>query len=127
MYFSTEEANLFTSYLDEDSSGDVDLEEFTDKVNLDNLQQKIHKFLISECTFIEKMLNEWYFVQKREKKEVLEVVKKFDENGDGVFQLNEFKHMMKALEPEIDDKKIMTLFKTSLSITSNGVLNDAIN
>jgi hypothetical protein len=74
VYFSTEEANLFTSYLDEDSSGDVDLEEFTDKVNLDNLQQKIHKFLISECTFIEKMLNEWYFVQKREKKQVLEVV-----------------------------------------------------
>ena len=37
VYFSTEEANLFTSYLDEDGSGDVDLEEFTDKVNLDNL------------------------------------------------------------------------------------------
>ena len=44
-----------------------------------------------------------------------------------MFQLNEFKHMMKVLEPDIDDKKIMSLFKTSLSITSNGVLNDAIN
>jgi len=37
VYFSTEEANLFTQYLDEDGSGDVDLEEFTDKVSLDNL------------------------------------------------------------------------------------------
>jgi hypothetical protein len=35
--------------------------------------------------------------------------------------------MLKDLEPEIDDKKIMNLFKTSMGITSNGQLNDAIN
>lgn len=73
------------------------------------------------------MLSEWYFVQKREKKEVTKLVKKYDDNGDGVFQLDEFKVMLKALEPDIDDKKILSLFKACLGIASNGTLNDAIN
>lgn len=33
VYFSREEVKLFTHYLDEDNSGDVDLEEFVAKIN----------------------------------------------------------------------------------------------
>ena len=55
------------------------------------------------------------------------IVKKFDDNGDGVFQMDEFRHMLQNLEPEIDDKKIMSLFKQSIGVAENGVLNDAVN
>lgn len=55
------------------------------------------------------------------------IVKKFDDNGDGVFQMDEFRSMLQNLEPEIDDKKIMSLFKQSIGVAENGVLNDAVN
>ena len=85
VFFSTEEANLFTMYLDEDGSGDVDMEEFVNKISLNNLHQEAHKFLISELTFVERMLTEWYYLQRREKDACFKAVKKFDENGDGIF------------------------------------------
>jgi Ca2+-binding EF-hand superfamily protein len=58
---------------------------------------------------------------------VTKIVKKFDDNGDGVFQMDEFRSMLQNLEPEIDDKKIMSLFKQSIGVAENGVLNDAVN
>jgi Ca2+-binding EF-hand superfamily protein len=87
VFFSTEEANLFTMYLDSDGSGDVDLEEFVSKLSLTNLHREAHKFQISEVTFIERMLTEWYFLQRREKEACFKAIKKYDENNDGVFQI----------------------------------------
>ena len=74
VHFSTEEANIFTMCLDEDGSGDVDLEEFIKKVSLDGLHDKARKYIISETTFVDKMLSEWYSVQKREKEQVAKLV-----------------------------------------------------
>jgi hypothetical protein len=49
-------------HLDEDGSGDVDKQEFIEKISLDNLHQNAAKYTISETVFIEKMLSEWYSV-----------------------------------------------------------------
>jgi len=45
------------------------------------------------------------------------MVKKFDENDDGVFQISEFKTMLRKLEPDIEDKKVISLFKECCSVT----------
>ena len=66
IYFSKEETRNLTDHLDEDKSGDIDKFEFCQKINLDGLHVESHKFLISELTFIEKVLVEWYQVKKRE-------------------------------------------------------------
>ena len=66
--------------MDEDKSGDIDQNEFCQKVNLTDLHTESHKFLISELTFIEKILNEWYNFKKREQKRVLALVHEYDEN-----------------------------------------------
>ena len=63
-----------------------------------------HKFLISEMTFIEKILCEWYNVKKKEQKKLLELIDQFDENKDGVMQLSEFEELVKHLEPKIQKK-----------------------
>ena len=47
------------------------------------MYQEAHDYQISELTFIEKVLGEWYHFKKREQKQVLEMIKKFDENQDG--------------------------------------------
>ena len=66
IYFSKEETREFTDHLDEDKSGDIDRHEFCQKINLDGLHAESHKFLISELTFIEKVLSEWYHFKKRQ-------------------------------------------------------------
>lgn len=64
--FSKDETREFTDHLDEDKSGDIDQQEFCEKINLDNIHKDSHKFLISELTFIERVLSEWYHFKKRE-------------------------------------------------------------
>ena len=58
--FSRDDAATLTYYLDADSSGDVDLNEFQSKINLNNLHKDSHDYLISEKTFIDLVLTEWY-------------------------------------------------------------------
>ena len=70
-------------------------------MNLTDLHTESHKFLISELTFIEKILNEWYNFKKREQKRVLALVHEYDENKDGVMQLCELEALLKHLEPSI--------------------------
>ena len=66
IFFSKDETRDFTDHLDEDKSGDIDRLEFCQKINLDGLHAESHKFIISELTFIEKVLSEWYHFKKRE-------------------------------------------------------------
>ena len=88
--FSREETQVFTAHLDEDKSGDVDEEEFQDKISLDNLHRESHKFLISEVSFVEKILAEWYHHQSAELEKIRQGILDFDDNGDGIMQLEEF-------------------------------------
>ena len=90
IFFSRDETNMFTLHLDADNSGDIDIEEFSSKISLDNLHRESHKFMISEVTLIEKVLSEWYHYKSREQKVCLNMVKSFDKNDDGVMQLDEF-------------------------------------
>ena len=84
IFFSKDETRDFTDHLDEDKSGDIDRHEFCAKVNLDGLHAESHKYHISELTFIEKILSEWYQNKKRESKKILDLINEYDENQDGV-------------------------------------------
>lgn len=126
VFFSKDETRAFTDLLDEDKSGDIDQSEFCQRINLDNLHQESHKFLISELTFIEKVLSEWYHFKKREQKKILELIAQFDENQDGVMQLCEFEELLKHLEPNILKKNIITMFKECLSMSDDDLDSDAI-
>ena len=81
---------MFTLHLDADNSGDIDINEFQNKINLNDLHKESHKFRISEVKLIDQILSEWYHYKSREQKKVLTVVHSFDKNDDGVMQLDEF-------------------------------------
>ena len=70
VYFSNEETEEVTKYLDEDGSGDVDYEEFSKKVNFNEMHQKASKYTITRISFINLMLKEWEFYKEREKRKV---------------------------------------------------------
>ena len=80
IFFSKDETRDFVDLLDEDKSGDIDRHEFCQKVNLDGLHAESHKYQISELTFIEKVLSEWYHNKKREQKRILDLINDYDEN-----------------------------------------------
>lgn len=50
------------------------------------------------------MLKEWEFFKEREKKKLLDIFKKFDDNGDGVLTYDEFETLFKSLEPNLKKK-----------------------
>ena len=126
IYFSRQETSNLTDHLDEDKSGDIDKYEFCQKINLDGLHAESHKFLISELTFIEKVLVEWYHVKKREQKRILELINQYDENQDGVMQLSEFEELIKFLEPKVSKMNVLKLFKEALSMAEDDSDADAI-
>ena len=49
--FSKDETRELMDYMDEDKSGDIDINEFTLKISLDNLHKEAHGFQISEFAF----------------------------------------------------------------------------
>ena len=126
IFFSKDETRDFTDHLDEDKSGDIDRHEFCQKINLDGLHAESHKYQISELTFIEKVLSEWYQNKKRESKRILDLINEYDENQDGVMQLSEFEELLKFLEPNVSKKNVINLFKEALSMTENDAEVDAI-
>ena len=70
IYFSKEETHLFVRHLDEDNSGDIDIQEFMKKIKLNDLHKDSHKFLISEIKLIDQVLTEWYAYKSRTLKDV---------------------------------------------------------
>ena len=54
------------------------------------------------------------------------LIKSFDENGDGVFQFDEFKEMINKFEPTISENVTFHLFKEALSVSPLSIYNDAI-
>ena len=66
IYFSRDETNMFTLHLDADNSGDIDINEFQSKINLNDLHKESHKFRISEVKLIDQILSEWYHYKSRE-------------------------------------------------------------
>lgn len=94
IYLSSEETQELIKYLDEDGSGDIDFQEFCNKINFNDLQQKSHQYTISKTSFMDMMLREWDFYNKRENGKIMDLFVKFDDNGDGVLVLDEFESLL---------------------------------
>ena len=62
------------------------------------------------------MLGEWYHFKNRETKLILELVRSYDDNGDGVMQLDEYEGLLVHLEPSINKKDVLKLFKEATSM-----------
>ena len=124
--FSKDETRELMNYMDEDKSGDIDEHEFCQRINLDNMHTEAHTFQISELTFIEHLLGEWYYFKKREQKTILDLIKTFDDNGDGVMQLIEYEAICTELEPGITKKVVLKLFKQAINMAEDAEDVDAI-
>ena len=114
-----------TRYFDEDRSGDIDYLEFIKKINLGDMQQKANIYTISKISFIDLMLKEWDNYISRERKKLIDLFQKFDDNGDGVLVLDEFGSLVKSLEPSLKKNAIVKLFKQTLEkFESNEIVDD---
>lgn len=60
------------------------------------------------------ILKEWAYFNKRENSRIMELFRKFDENGDGVLVLDEFETLIRSFEPKIKRKRVVDLFKETL-------------
>ena len=49
------------------------------------------------------------------------MVDKFDENNDGEMQLCEYEEIVKHLEPSIDKKICLKLFKQAITMADDGI------
>ena len=67
LILAREEIYVFVNYLDEDRSGGISFKEFSDKVNFKDYQRRSHKFLVSEKSFIDRILSIWYDYRAKEK------------------------------------------------------------
>jgi len=54
------------------------------------------------------------------------LINKYDDNQDGVMQWDEFKGLIKDLEPGISDDYILLLFKEALNSSEMSEISDAI-
>ena len=119
LYFSQEEAKEVCSYLDSDGSGDVDFDEFQEKINYNNYTKYYHCFLISKQHFIELVLNEWQEHKQREFEKLMKKFEEFDDNGDGVLTFEEFETLVNNLDPSISRENISELFNETLEMNSD--------
>jgi hypothetical protein len=110
-----DEQKLIYSQLDPFNFKRVDLEAFQKRFTLDNLHRDSHGFLISETRFVDCVMQQWYSHVADQTRNLRTIIRKFDSNNDGVFQLSEFRDLMAALEPGINNEVAFFLFKESLS------------
>jgi len=127
IYFSEEEADNLCKYLDEDGSGDVDLEEFKAKVNYGNYNSNYHLYTITEQRFIELLLQEWNRYLERTKIKLMNKFVEFDDNGDGVLTFEEFEQLINNLEKSMDRSKISELFNETLEMDEKATDLDQMN
>jgi Ca2+-binding EF-hand superfamily protein len=72
VYLTRDETNKLSVHMDEDQSGDIDCNEFCEKITTENLNLRCEKFTISKNLFIEKMLTAWSFFKDRERRSLIE-------------------------------------------------------
>ena len=54
------------------------------------------------------------------------LLKKFDENGDGEYQFNEFTSLLKSLEPKITKRYCLQLFKHAIESGAEAMTMEAV-
>jgi hypothetical protein len=128
VYLSREETNKLSAHLDEDGSGDIDFHEFDQKIDTDNLKDRVKPFVISKTKFIEKMLGVWSFYKDRERRALVKKTDGIDvERPDGVLDLETFKRLIKSLEPSLTDAQLLGLYKSALEQETNAEYSDKIS
>jgi Ca2+-binding EF-hand superfamily protein len=112
VYLSRDEINKLVQDLDEDLSGDIDFDEFDEKIDTDNLGERTHKFTISKTKFIEKMLGLWIFYKDRERKELLKLLKIDDRQSPRtIVDLENFSDLLKEVDPEVTKGQALDFYK----------------
>ena len=76
-------------------------------------------FEISLVSLLKRMLLEWEVYQSRLRKRLLKTFIDFDANGDGVLVLDEFKELMRSLEPSVTNERIIVLFNEALEMSDD--------
>ena len=65
------------------------------------------------------VLEEWEVYQAQQKKKLLKKFIDFDENGDGVLTLEEFRELMKSLEGStVSNERVVLLFKEAVEMSN---------
>lgn len=127
VYFSQEQAEDLCAYLDEDGSGDVDFEEFQDKISYENFNTNYHLYLITYQRFIELLLEEWKEHKQRTYQKLMQKFVEFDDNGDGVLTFDEFEQLINNLEKKMDRDSISELFNETLEMDERSTDLDKMN
>ena len=127
IYYSLEQAENLTDYLDEDGSGDVDLEEFKAKINYENYSTQYHLYTISYKRFLEILLEEWKLRKEITFSFYMSKFTEFDENGDGVLTFEEFEQLIKNLEKKMSREDISELFNETLEMDETAADLDKMN
>lgn len=115
VYLSREETNKLSAHLDEDGSGDIDMEEFISKINTDRLKERCQHFPISKVKFIEKMLQIRSFFKDRERINLREKLKDIPiHRMNDILEFDTFNDLIRSIEPTINDDQLLSLYKTAL-------------
>lgn len=99
-------------------------------VPLDQLEQRMNRYIgenrdkskdfeISLVVLMNIVLEEWEKYQNTQRKKLLKKFIDFDENGDGVLTLDEFKELMKNIEgSQISQDRVIMLFNEALELSN---------
>lgn len=116
---SHEEQGLLVNYIDKDGNGLISEQEFTDKINLNEFKQRLLKYTISQKSFTDVVQNELLIFYGQERKRIINYLMKFDENGDRLFQFEEFANLLQEMEPRIEKQFALKLFKRTQSMQAS--------
>ena len=86
---------------------------------------KVNNFTVTKVQFIESILKEWKIQKKRNNEKIIQIFHKFDDNGDGVLCLEEFETLLKSLEPQLQKKHVLNLFREALE--KNAQVDDTLS
>lgn len=67
------------------------------------------------------MMTEWFQIRKQEQERVKAFVESFDDSDDKVIQFGEFKEILKKLEPSVNTKQAIKMFKLSSDEEEDGL------
>jgi hypothetical protein len=76
-------------------------------------------FEISLVSLLRRMLLEWERFQTQLRKRLLKTFIDFDANGDGVLVLDEFRELMRSLEPAVTNERIVVVFNEALELSDD--------
>jgi len=76
-------------------------------------------FIIPKNQYLNIIMEEWLNYCQIEKKEIMQVFKKYDTNSDGVLSLSEFEVLIKDIDPHMAHTDTIKLFMNVLLLKSN--------